>query len=43
VVVLVLITALSRILAMEDTLGVSAGHPETLALVEQWLDDVEPL
>jgi len=43
VVVLVLVTALSRILAMEDTLGIVTGHAETLALVERWLDEVEPL
>jgi len=37
----VLITALSRILAMERTLDITAGHPETLALVERYIAQFE--
>jgi AcrR family transcriptional regulator len=43
VVVLVMMAALSQVLAMEDGLGVSTGHPETLAFVERWLDRLEPI
>jgi AcrR family transcriptional regulator len=37
----VLITALSRILAMERDLGVTTGHAETLALVERYTAEFE--
>jgi AcrR family transcriptional regulator len=43
VVVLVMMAALTQVLAMEDGLGVSTGHPETLAVVDRWLDRLEPL
>ena len=43
VVVLVMMAALSQVLAMEDGLGVSTGHHETLAFVERWLDRLEPV
>jgi AcrR family transcriptional regulator len=37
VAVVVLITAIARVLAMERALGMTAGHAETLALVERYL------
>ena len=40
-VVSVLMTSLSRVLVMEKSLGMSAGHAETEALVERWLDKLE--
>jgi AcrR family transcriptional regulator len=42
VVALVLGTAISRVLAMEATLEMTVGHPETRAWVEAWLDRLEP-
>jgi AcrR family transcriptional regulator len=39
--VIVLINAISRILAMERALGMTAGHAETLALVERYLTRFE--
>ena len=41
VVVLVLMTSLSRMLVMEEGLGMSLGHAETRALIERWLTQVE--
>ncbi len=41
VVVSVLALALSRLLAMDSVLGVSGGHPETIAWVESFLDSIE--
>lgn len=41
-VVLVLGTAISRILAMEDALGLALGHAATYAWVERLLDEIEP-
>lgn len=41
VAVLVLMTSLSRMLVLEEGLGMAAGHAETRALVERWLDEVE--
>jgi AcrR family transcriptional regulator len=35
--VLVLMSSISRVLAMEQGLGVTAGHAETLQMVERWL------
>lgn len=43
--VIVLITAVSRTLVMENAIGLTSGHQETLALVEQLLrgfDDARP-
>ena len=40
-VLTVLITSISRIIAMERAIGMSAGHAETLALVEQHLQRLE--
>ena len=37
----VLLTSVSRVLVMEQALGVSAGHEETLAFVEGWLHRLE--
>ena len=34
---LVVMTAISRILGLEDALGMTAGHAETRALVERFL------
>jgi TetR/AcrR family transcriptional regulator len=41
VAVLVLMTAVSRIVAMEEGLGMSLGHAETHAMVERYLTDLE--
>jgi AcrR family transcriptional regulator len=41
VVVLVLMTSLSRVLVMEDGLGMSVGHHETRDLIERWLVRLE--
>ena len=41
VVVLVFMTSLSRMLVMEEGLGMSLGHAETRALIERWLTQVE--
>jgi AcrR family transcriptional regulator len=38
---LVLITSLSRVLVMEESLGVFGGHAETFALVEKYLVQLE--
>jgi AcrR family transcriptional regulator len=43
IVVLVLMTAISRVLSLEEALGVDVGHAETRAFVEEWLDRLEPL
>ncbi|WP_284742474.1 TetR/AcrR family transcriptional regulator [Amycolatopsis sp. RTGN1] len=40
-VFVVLTTALARVLGMEDMIGLSAGHAETVAFVERWLDRIE--
>ena len=40
---LVLMTALSRILVLEGSLGATSGHDEALAMVEAFLDRYEPL
>jgi AcrR family transcriptional regulator len=37
----VLLTSVSRVLVMEQALGMSAGHDETLAFVEGWLHRLE--
>jgi AcrR family transcriptional regulator len=37
VIVMVLMSSISRFLVMEQALGVSAGHPETVAMVERYL------
>jgi AcrR family transcriptional regulator len=37
VAVIVLVNAISRVLAMERALGMSGGHAETMALVERYL------
>jgi AcrR family transcriptional regulator len=41
VTLLVLMTSLSRVLVMEEGLGMSVGHAETRDLVERWLDRYE--
>jgi AcrR family transcriptional regulator len=41
VAVMVLITSVSQILGMEEALGMSAGHGETRALVERFLEQLE--
>jgi AcrR family transcriptional regulator len=40
-VFVVLTTAVSRVLAMEEMLGLTAGHAETVAFVERWIDRIE--
>ncbi|HEX9034991.1 MAG TPA: TetR/AcrR family transcriptional regulator, partial [Streptosporangiaceae bacterium] len=40
-VLAVLMTSITRIISMEQALGMSAGHDETLALVEQYLQRLE--
>lgn len=35
-------TAISRVLSMENTLGLDDGHEEVLEWVERWLDEIEP-
>jgi AcrR family transcriptional regulator len=42
-VVAVLMASLSRMIVMEQSLGMSGGHAETLAFVEAQLDRLEPL
>jgi AcrR family transcriptional regulator len=42
-VVSVMLTSMSVVLVMEQALGVDVGHPETMAVVEAYLDRVEPL
>ena len=42
VVLHVVMTGLTQVLAMEDGLGITAGHAETVALVERMLDQFEP-
>ena len=37
----VLMTSISRVIVMEQALGMSTGHAETLALVEQHLHRLE--
>lgn len=41
VVLSVLLTSLSRVLVMEQALGMSAGHAETIQLVERWLGQLD--
>jgi AcrR family transcriptional regulator len=40
---LFLLAWIPRMIFLEETLGTLTGHEETLALVERFLDDVEPL
>jgi AcrR family transcriptional regulator len=40
--VIVLMNGLSRVMAMEATLGLTSGHADTIALVERYLDRYEP-
>ena len=40
-VLLALIGAVSRSIVMEDEVGITAGHTETLAFVERWLERFE--
>lgn len=42
IVLAVLLTSVSVVLAMEDALGVSGGHRETIGLVERLLAEYEP-
>jgi hypothetical protein len=41
IVALLLMTGLSQVLALEDALGVTAGHETTIAFVERTLADLE--
>jgi AcrR family transcriptional regulator len=41
IVVLLAMTGVSQIMALETTLGVTAGHPEMTAFVDAWIDDAE--
>jgi AcrR family transcriptional regulator len=41
IMVMVLITGVSQILAMEETLGMTAGHAETRAAVSRYLDSLD--
>ena len=41
--VAILMAAISRILVMEDALGIELGHAELLKLVNHFLDVLEPL
>lgn len=41
VVASVLTTSLSRVIVMEDALGLTLGHAETLDRVERWLVAIE--
>jgi AcrR family transcriptional regulator len=41
IVALLLMTGLSQVLGIEDTLGMTAGHDTTLAFVEQVIDQLE--
>ena len=38
---LVALAGVSQLIALEQALGVSGGHAETLAVVERYLDDAE--
>lgn len=38
-----LMTAIPRMIGLEEAFGTSTGHEETIALVRQYLDEVEPL
>jgi hypothetical protein len=40
---LFLLAWIPRMIFLEETLGTLTGHEETLALVDRFLDDVEPL
>ncbi|MFC5754706.1 TetR/AcrR family transcriptional regulator [Actinomadura rugatobispora] len=40
-VLMVVMTSLSRVLVMEDALGLAEGHEETEAFVERWLGRLE--
>ena len=40
---LFLLVWIPRMIMLEESLGTSTGHDETLTLVERFLDDVEPL
>ena len=41
IVALVTLTGIAQVMALEDALGVTAGHDETLAFVRRYLDAVE--
>lgn len=41
VALIVLMTGISQVLVMEDALGMTRGHEETLALVDRYLDRIE--
>ena len=43
IVLSVVLTSVSVVLAMEHVLGVSGGHAETIGLVERYLDRYEPI
>ena len=39
---LVVLAGIGRAIIMEENLGVTAGHAEAIAFVEQWLDKLVP-
>jgi AcrR family transcriptional regulator len=41
VVAMLAMTGVSQVLGLESALGITAGHPETLAFVERALDELE--
>ena len=41
VVVLLALTGVTQVMAIEEALGVTDGHRETLAFVESWIDRAE--
>jgi len=43
IVALLLMTGISQILALEDALGVTAGHDATVSFVEGVIDRLEPV
>jgi hypothetical protein len=38
----VIVTGIAQVLALEAGLGVRSGHEATVALAEQYLDELEP-
>jgi AcrR family transcriptional regulator len=38
-----LMTAIPRMIGLEEAFGTTTGHQETIALIQQYLDEVEPL
>jgi AcrR family transcriptional regulator len=42
VVALVLMTGLTQVIALEESLGITAGHDDVVAFIERVLDEIEP-